>query len=167
MAITKSLKMLHLKCPFRRETFQPKVVRTLIEKLCEGRTLNLFSGNTKLNINEIRVDIDPTMAADFHVDAYSFITQYKSPPFETVLLDPPESYRKTMDTFYSKVMSRFNALKNEIPGVLTKTGLVITIGHQSISMGTSRNFHLERLVIVSHSGAIPDTLISIERRIKT
>lgn len=43
----------YIKCPLHRYTFQVRNIREWTENNCEGRTLNLFAGRTKLNIDEV------------------------------------------------------------------------------------------------------------------
>jgi hypothetical protein len=164
MTITKGVKMYHIKCPLNKYTFKSTPVRIIVEKLAEGRTLNLFAGKTKLNIDEVRNDLDPTMNAEYHLDAYDFVTQYKGEPFNTVLLDPAYSIRKSIELYHGNKMSKFNAIKNTLSALLTDRGLVITFGYHSISMGATRGFQLERVIILCHGGATHDTIISVERK---
>ena len=47
---------------------------------------------------------------------------------------------------------------------LNKNGRVITFGYHSISMGKSRGFSQEKILLMSHGGAIHDTIAVIERK---
>ena len=154
----------YLKCPLNRYTFKIKPIREFVEKNVLGLTWNAFAGKTPLRCNEYRTDIDTTMVADEYIDAYDFAirTQMK---FDTVLLDPPYSYRKSMEMYNGNKMSRFNALKDAIPAILTENGIVITFGYQSVSMGKTRGFDVEKILLLSHGGAIHDTICTIERKI--
>jgi 23S rRNA G2069 N7-methylase RlmK/C1962 C5-methylase RlmI len=158
-----------MKTPLRRYTFENRRIREWVESHVKGRVLNLFAGKTKLDCDEIRNDISLDMPAHFHMDALKFCwwwaTQRSTNDlFGTVLLDPPYSYRKSMEMYGGKIMSPFNALKNEIPKILKPGGLVITFGYHSNSMGAKRGFIQEHLLVMSHGGAIHDTLAVIERK---
>ncbi len=59
----------YLKCPLHRYTFSIKPIREWTERNCEGKTLNLFAGRTKLNIDEVRNDLDKEALADYRMDA--------------------------------------------------------------------------------------------------
>ena len=85
--------------------------------------------------------------------------------FDTVLLDPPYSYRKSMEMYGGRKMSTFNAVKNCITEILTEDGIVITFGYHSVSMGKTRGFEQEEILLMSHGGAIHDTVAIIERKI--
>lgn len=152
----------HIKCPLNRYTFQVKSMRKWVEKMCIGRTLNLFAGKTALDINEIRNDIDTEMTADFHLDALQFVKTYVGEPFDTILLDPPYSYRKSMEMYKGNVVSPFLKLKDAIPEIINKSGRVITFGYHSVSMGKKRGFSVSNIAIFSHGGAIHDTIATVE-----
>ncbi|MGF7036921.1 hypothetical protein [Mucilaginibacter lappiensis] len=153
----------HIRCPLHRYTFTVKPIRDWVEKSCEGTVLNLFAGQTKLNVTETRNDLDPEMPADFHIDALTFLRTWKGPPFQTILLDPPYAYRKSMELYKGIVCSPFRQLKDEIENCLLPGGQTITFGYHSIVMGKGRKFELERIALFSHGGAIHDTIASVER----
>lgn len=153
----------HLKCSLHRYTFSIGAIRKWVELQCEGRVLNLFAGKTLLTIDEIRNDISPDMNADYHLDAFEFLQTWSGKKFNTVIMDPPYSYRKSMELYDGRICSPFYKIKQEIPRILMQHGRVITLGHHSIVMGRKRGFELEKVCIVSHGGAIHDTIISVER----
>lgn len=153
----------HYRCPLHRYTFSVKPVRKWVEKRCEGRVLNLFAGPTLLGVDEVRNDLDPEMAAHYHLDALELLSNWSGEPFNTVLLDPPYAIRKSMELYKGNICSPFRQLKDEIPRCLSPGGIVITFGYHSIVMGAGRKFSLERIVLFSHGGAIHDTIASIER----
>ena len=159
------MKFTYLKTPLNRYTFKSKKIKLWVEQHVEGKVLNLFAGYTLLNCDEVRNDLDPLMPADYHRDALEFCESWNGPKFGTVLLDPPYSYRKSMEMYKGKRQSPFNALKDAIIPILVDNGIVITFGYQSVSMGEKRGFKQEHLLVLSHGGAIHDTLCIIERMI--
>ena len=158
-------KFTYIKTPLNKYTFKVPKIRQWVEEYAEGRVLNLFAGLIKLDLDEVRNDIRETMEADYHLDALEFVKQYKGEKFNTILLDPPYSYRKSMEMYGGKVMSPFNAVKNEIHRILYNNGIVMTFGYHSTVMGKSRGFEIEHICLMSHGGAIHDTIASIERQI--
>ena len=158
-------KFTYIKTPLNKYTFKVPKIRRWVEEFAEGRVLNLFAGLIKLDLDEVRNDIRESMEADYHLDALEFVKQYKGEEFNTILLDPPYSYRKSMEMYDGKVMSSFNAVKNELPMILSNNGMVMTFGYHSTVMGKSRGFEIEHICLMSHGGAIHDTIASIERRI--
>jgi 16S rRNA G966 N2-methylase RsmD len=153
----------YIKCPLNRYTFSIKPIREWVEKNCEGRTLNLFAGKTKLNIEEIRNDLDEEALADYKLDAVEFLRTWSGHKFDTILLDPPYAYRKSMEMYKGIKCSPFRQLKDEIPRTLNKNGKVITFGYHSVVMGLQRGFEVEKICLFSHGGAIHDTIATIER----
>ena len=91
------IKFDYIKCPLHRYTFSVKNIREWVELNCEGRTLNLFAGRTKLNIDEVRNDLDPEALADYRMDALKLLRTWKGEKFDTILLDPPYAYRKSIE----------------------------------------------------------------------
>lgn len=158
------MKFTYMKTPLRRYTFENRRIREWVESHVEGRVLNLFAGKTKLDCHEVRNDIRGDMPADYHMDALEFVKGWVGGEFNTVLLDPPYSYRKSMEMYNGKKASAFNEVKDTIPKILKPGGLVITFGYHSNSMGAKRGFTQEHLLVMSHGGAIHDTLAIIERK---
>lgn len=154
----------HIRCPLHRYTFSVRPIRQWVERHCEGKVLNLFAGQTLLAVDELRNDLDPDMPADFHLDALAFVRGWRGDRFNTILLDPPYAFRKSMELYRGHVCSPFRQLKDEIPHILAPNGLVITFGYHSVVMGTQRGFITERIALFSHGGAIHDTIAVLERR---
>ena len=152
----------YMKTPLYRMTFRNSRIRVWVEKQCVGRVLNLFAGETELAANELRNDIRPDTTAHYHMDAVDFITEWSGEKFDTVVLDPPYSYRKSMEMYDGASCSRFNLLKNRLCRVLKKGARVITFGYHSVSMGQKRGFAQERALLMSHGGAIHDTIAVVE-----
>lgn len=157
------MKFDYIKCPLNKYTFKIKPIRDWVEGNCEGRVLNLFAGYTKLSVDEVRNDLDPEALADYRVDALELVRTWSGEKFDTVLLDPPYAYRKSMEMYKGIKCSPFKQLKDEIPRILNDNGLVITFGYQSNVMGKGRGFELDRIALFSHGGAIHDTIACVER----
>lgn len=156
----------YLKQPLRRYTFEAPKIREWLEKRAKGKVLNLFAGKTNLNLDEVRNDLDNSMVADYHKDAYEFVKGWNKGKFDTIILDPPYSYRKSMEKYNGNYTSRFNLIKNEIPRILADNGIVITFGYHSTFMGKKRGFKLLDICLICHGGAQHDTIAIIEGRIR-
>ena len=152
-----------IRCSLHRHTFKVRAIREWVERQCEGSVLNLFAGFILLNAAETRNDIDPAAIAEYHSEALVFLRQWKKEKFNTILLDPPYSYRKSMELYNGNICSPFKQLKDALPGCLHRGGKVITFGYHSVVMGRGRHFELERVCVFSHGGAIHDTIASVER----
>ena len=154
----------YFKVPLHKYTFRAKKIRTWVESHCEGLVLNLFGGETRLNVNEVSNDLGTEFNTTYHKEALQLVEEWDGSKFNTILLDPPYSFRKSMEMYKGRVTSPFNALKDAIPNILEDNGIVITFGYHSVSMGQKRNFFQERILVMSHGGAIHDTIAVIERK---
>jgi 23S rRNA G2069 N7-methylase RlmK/C1962 C5-methylase RlmI len=155
-----------MKTPLRKYTFENRRIREWLERKVEGKVLNLFAGKTLLNCHEVRNDLREEMPADYHMDALKRVKTWMGDPFDTIILDPPYAYRKSMEMYGGAVSSPFNQIKNFISNILTLEGIVITFGYHSNVMGEKRGFTQEHILLMSHGGAIHDTIAIIERKKK-
>jgi hypothetical protein len=153
-----------MKTPLRRYTFENRRIREWVESHVEGNTLNLFAGKQLLNCSETRNDLREEMPADYHMDALEFISTWEGDTFNTIILDPPYAYRKSMTKYDGAISSPFNQIKNIIPNILVMEGIVITFGYHSNVMGERRGFEQEEILLMSHGGAIHDTIAIVERK---
>lgn len=154
-----------MKTPLYRYTFKNSKIRKWVEDHVEGKVLNLFAGETKLNCDEVRNDLREDLPANFHMDALEFVKTWEGVKFGTILLDPPYAYRKSMEMYDGAVSSPFNQIKNHLPEIMDKRGIVITFGYHSNVMGKNRGFEQEHILLMSHGGAIHDTIAVIERKV--
>jgi hypothetical protein len=146
----------------RKYTFQNKKIREWVENNSKGRVLNLFAGPTKLKLKEVRVDLDQNMNPHYCIDAYDFVRRCKT-TFDTILLDPPYSYRKSMEFYKGNYTSRFKLIADGIPRILNPKGIVISFGYHSTFMGKKRDFRLKKMCIFAHGGAQHCTIAIVEK----
>jgi 23S rRNA G2069 N7-methylase RlmK/C1962 C5-methylase RlmI len=85
--------------------------------------------------------------------------------FDVVLLDPPYSYRKSMELYNGNKNSRFKQLLDVIRDILTPHGGVITFGYHSRVMSGKRGFRVREICLISHGGAQHDTIAVVEERV--
>lgn len=152
------LKIELIKCPIHNQTFKIKPIRLWVEKHSFGKCLNLFAGTTILDIDETRIDLNPETNPDYVGDALDYLNLYND-IFDTVILDPPYSYRKSMEYYNGHKNSRFKLVKDALVGRCQR---VITFGYQAISMGKNRGFEPIAIAIFSHGGATHDTIATVE-----
>lgn len=148
----------------RRYTFESPKIKEWVEDRSSGKVLNLFAGKTLLSLDEVRNDIDYCMNAHTYIDALDFVRMCNAYRFDTVILDPPYSYRKSMEMYNGHLNSRFKLIADEIPRILNNNGIVISFGYHSTFMGKIRGFKLEELCVFAHGGAQHCTIAIIERR---
>ncbi len=148
----------------RRYTFESPKIRKWVESRAEGKVLNLFAGKTKLDLDEMRIDSDNSMIADWYGDALDFvkIATERKEKFDTIILDPPYAYRKSMEMYNGNYSSRFKQLADEIPKILNKDGIVISFGYHSTFLGKKRNYELKELCVFAHGGSQHCTIGIIE-----
>ena len=148
----------------RRYTFQSLKIKEWVESRSHGYVLNLFAGKTLLNLEEIRVDIDATMNAHFYIDALEFVNTWYGHSFDTIILDPPYSYRKGMEMYNGNLCSKFKLIADNIPRILHADGVVISFGYHSTFMGKVRGYDLKELCVFAHGGAQHCTIGIVEQK---
>lgn len=161
------VKLEYIPTNLKRYTFENKKFKQWVESNCGRRVLNLFAGITHLNVpEETRNDVDPSMPAEYHMDALDFATfAYMSgAEFDTIVLDPPYAYRKAMEMYNGNYCSRFKLLADAVPDILSSEGNVISFGYHSTFLGKRRGFILDKMCIFGHGGAQHCTIGIIERR---
>lgn len=157
-------KLTLIRTNLRRYTFESPKIKEWVEKRSKGKVLNLFSGKTKLNLDEVRNDLDKEMVADYNKDALDFVLEWKGEKFDTIILDPPYSYRKSIEMYKGNLNSRFKLIADEIPRILNEDGVVVSFGYHSTFMGNLRKFELKELCVFAHGGAQHCTIGIIEGR---
>ena len=150
--------------PLRRYTFQAPLIKEWVERMSTGKVLNLFAGMTRLNLPEVRVDLDPETNPDHCMDALEYVKNAAlwELCFDTVILDPPYAYRKSMEKYKGYIASPFKQLKDELCYITKIGGRVITFGYHSNSMGRLRGFELTNVLLICHGGAQHDTIGIVE-----
>ena len=156
--------------PPRRYTFETiHVANWIRNKTQKGNVLNLFSGKSCLydyihEIKETRVDINEKVNPDYLMDANNFLDLAIKEEFKynTIILDPPYTYRKSMEKYEGRSISNFQRVKEKIPQIILPNGNVITCGYHSVVMGKSRGFEVKDILLISHGGAHHDTIITNE-----
>jgi len=159
------IKLYYLKATPHRYTFQSKKLKRFIEKRCKGKVLNLFAGKTLLNCDETRVDIDPEMPADYHMDAEEYLKMAveKDLKFDTVILDPPWNYRKAREKYNGRWIGKFTKIKKlYIPKILNPNALVMTLGYNSGGIGLPEFKKIE-IALIYFGGDLNDAIITVEK----
>ncbi len=153
----------YLEQPPNKYTFQMPLLKQWTEQQCHGRVLNLFAGKTMLNVNEIRNDVDKSMPADYHKDAFQFIEEWEGELFDTIIFDPPYNLRKSREKYEGRFIGNLTKIKNILNKVLNFGGIVISFGYDSTGMGTIRGFKKVAICLVCHFGDHNDTICLVEK----
>jgi len=156
----------YLNQPPRRYTFQAPKVREWTEKWCKGKVLNIFAGMTKLNVDEIRNDIDPNCPADYHLDAYELVMKFisENKKFDTIILDSPWNYRKAREKYGGRYIGRLTKMKNELSKILNDNGRTISWGYDTVGMSKSRGFSKIAICLVCQNGDHNDFMGLVEEK---
>jgi len=157
----------YLEQPPKKYTFEQPKLKKWVEKQCKGKVLNLFAGKTKLEVDETRVDLSEEFKPDYCMDAFDFVilAKEKGWKYDTIILDPPYSLRKSMEKYKGKTCSNFVKIKEELPYILNEKGIIITFGYTSVCMGKSRGFQKKEVCLVCHGGSHHDTVCIVEEKI--
>ena len=159
------MKLEFIKTNLRRYTFESPKIKKWVEDNSDGKVLNLFAGKTKLDLDEVRNDIDNDAIKDYQMDALDFVkfAISKNMKFDTIILDPPYAYRKAMEMYNGNYTSRFKQIADNILKILNKNGKVISFGYHSTFLGKKRNAELSTLCVFAHGGAQHCTIGIIEK----
>lgn len=165
--LKKRIEFKYLLQPPKKYTFEQLKLKSWVESHCTGTTLNLFAGKTMLDIPEVRVDINPKMPATYHMDAYEFVELLiPTEKVDTIILDPPYSYRKSKTKYGNCWIGNLPKLKNKIPYILNPGGKVISLGYDSVGMSRRRGFEKIAICLVCHGGDHKDTICVVEKYIQ-
>lgn len=163
-----------------KQTFTIKPIRELlIEEIHSGIVLDpfgytgtlkqIFAGNNDIKI--IDNDLNPEYNTDFHMDAHEFLRQQEDISIDIVVYDPPYSTRQVSECYKGvgkKVtqedtrMTFWSDCKNEIARILKPQGKVICFGWNSMGVGMSRGFEMQRVLMIPHGGSHNDTICTVE-----
>lgn len=147
-------------------TFRVPEIRAAVEEHLEGRVLNLFAGDSRLNHNGeiVRNDINPDIDGDYHFDATEVAGQFPPQSFDTVVLDPPFSIRNAILRYEDYNVGKWKLVADGVQEIARPGGVVITLGHNSTGLGKTRGFAKEKLYIFNHKGGHHDTFCLVERQ---
>jgi hypothetical protein len=164
-----NIKFTYFKSPLNCYTFKVPKIKEWVENQCKNLVvLNLFAGPTRLdNCVEISNDIDTSFDTTYHMDALELVKYLREHKevIHVALLDPPYSYRKSMEYYNGNRNSKFKQILDIIPELLCPNSKVICFGYHASQMGKLRGFKVDEILIVDHSGAMHSTLACVESRL--
>ena len=155
----------YLMQPLGKWTFKsaPKT-KEWVENQCKGKVLNLYAGATRLDVDEYRIDLSDEFEPDLVMNSIDFVhtTDMK---FDTILLDPPYSFRKSKELYGNKRMGPMPILKNAIERITNPGHRVIQLGYETGGMGKKRGPYKKiALAVICHGGELRDTLVLVEEK---
>ena len=155
------------------KTFSIKPIKRLIERYSNPKYISIDPFSCGSRMAKITNDIDPSVEADYHLDALDFLRQFEDSSVDLVLYDPPYSPRQVSEC-YKKLNLTVNMQttqssywakqKEEIARVVKENGVVISCGWNSNGIGEKRGFELIEVLLVPHGGAHNDTIVIVEKK---
>lgn len=157
-----------------RWTFQTQAIRNVVLDHLEGRVLNAFAGETRLDeykrgITEVRNDLNPDRPAEYHEDAAALDDVFERRSFDVVVLDPPFDQTQS-DEHYDGLHARdMAAVRKAVAPLVKPGGTVVEFGWTL--WGTADYFKLfsrERKLLFRRE--IPErrpVFITVDRRTQT
>lgn len=148
--------------PRKAITHIPAINNLLVEEMGDGDWLiDLFETQSRRyaphRLNQQRM-------TSFHSDGLM------RPTLDGVLFNPPISFAQAAD--YHKAVgyrwdgrsSWWSGMKDQAAELITNGGKAICLSWDSTGFGASRDFVLERMLIVNRGGHWHDTIVTVERK---
>lgn len=155
-----------------RNTFRVKPIQELLVRYLGGRRaegwIDPFARNS--DWAAICNDIDPRCTAQYHLDWREFLSLFSAGELAGVILDPPYSMRQIMTAYGGKIIGKMVPMTevNDAVAPLVKTGgYIISFGWNSNGVGRKRGFQTEEVLVIAHGGHHNDTIVTVERKVRS
>lgn len=107
---------------------------------------------------------------DYKKDALDYLEEAE--PCLYGLFDPPYSPRQLKECYhgegdYDTKASTWSKWKDALADKILPNGKVISFGWNSMGLGKSRGFKIEKILLIPHGGMHNDTICVVERKIQT
>jgi hypothetical protein len=157
-------------------TFQILPIGDLVTRYCNGGKgwIDPFAGMS--SPAEFTNDLNPHTPAKYHLDALHFLKQLEG-QYQGVLFDPPYSLRQVKECYEglgreftlhdSQDVGRWTEIKKEISDRIIPGGYAISAGWNSQGIGKQNGFELVEVLLVCHGGAHNDTIVTVERKLRS
>ena len=158
-------------------TFTILPIKKLVERYVHESDVIIDPFANKSTYGTIRNDLNPEYKTEYNLDALSFLQKMKTSSADLVLFDPPYSITQAAQCYnnYGKEkltrsvanMGYWGDCKNEVARILKPNGLALICGWNSNGIGLNRGFEMIEILIVPHGGSKNDTIVTVERKLKT
>lgn len=107
----------------------------------------------------------------YKTDALEYLKTFKDESVEQLAFDPPYSPRQLKEMYQSAGMAYdtkstyWSNIKYEIARIMKKNGKVICFGWNSMGIGKTRGFEIQRILLVPHGGNHNDTICTVETKV--
>ena len=116
---------------------------------------------------EFTNDINTERLTKYHLDAFEF-AKIVEMGIVGVLFDPPYSVHQVVEVYEGFGQRKQSAIILDILGnKVINGGLAICCGWNSNGFGKGRGFEIEEILLVAHGGGHNDTIVIVERKIKS
>ena len=159
-------------------TFKITPIRRLLKKevgdgmFIRGLWCDPFCGEN--SPAQITNDLNPKRKATHHKDALVFLREQPSEQFDGFLFDPPYSPRQVKECYDdigketvadNTRLDFWSKCKDEGARIVKHGGKVICFGWNSMGMGKSRGFEMQKILLVPHGASKNDTIVTVEIKI--
>jgi hypothetical protein len=148
-----------------------KPIRELIDKylMKANNVLIPFAGETRfkgiLYPKITYIDIEPTRTQPYILgDCLVEMPKLVSNTYDLIISDPPFCFFQCVHTYHNKQMQDITACKIEYDRLLTKNGIVISLGFNSTGMSVKRGYEMIEILLVNMGGSHSDIIITVEKR---
>jgi len=111
--------------------------------------------------------------AETGIDSTDWLKSLEDECADLVLFDPPYSPRQLKECYnnigmplHNTKSSVWKVWKAEIARITTLGGYVLSFGNNSMGIGVSNGFELERVRLIPHGGNHYDTICTAEKKIR-
>jgi hypothetical protein len=149
------------------------IAHLLDEEIGPGVWIDPFAGrNSPATITN---DLDPDAPTTYHMEAADFLALFPSNSVDGVLYDPPFSPDQIKECYKGLGLSMsgnpanvsfWSRTKDEVARVVKPGGKVLCFGWSSMGLGKGRGFQMEDILLVPHGGSRPDTICTVERKLR-
>lgn len=157
-------------------TFDIQIIRKLIGRYLKPNVLSIDPFANQSRLAKITNDLNPQFQCDYSLDAVDFLKTFKDNSVDFVFYDPPYSLRQVSECYKNvgiavtteTTQSSWKTKHiNEISRIVKSMGIVMCFGWNSNGIGKERGFEMLEILLVAHGGSHNDTIVTVERKVKT
>jgi hypothetical protein len=165
-----------------KQTFNIPPIRALVRGYLSQSKVSVDPFARNKNWATYTNDLNPETSAAYHLKASDFLTKLVEDGIQAdlVLFDPPYSRRQVIESYqgaglaFAQQDSQYHSLnwpaeRGLITRLLAPNGIVISFGWHSNGMNecgsNAGKYAIEEILLVAHSGAHHDTIVTVERKI--
>lgn len=157
-----------------RHTFLIKPIAEVLQRYDVGiGWADCFAGYN--SPAEYTNDLNPKTPAMCHEDAELFANHFVDGQLTGLLFDPPYSLRQLKECYeaFGQALSQSETqifpmnVKRAFATKIETGGIVISFGWNSQGFGKSLGFEIVEIILVAHGRSHNDTIVTVERRVKS